>query len=259
MGSSGPFKLSKINYTSITDETGLINVPKNPMGKLWMVELNDYVGYDPYLNSLYYNSLETAKFFAEIAGQNDLVRKYAELMEKIAPQIEKWDNEMAIAKEFDKTHHIQLQYEIAERYAKAHDAENMMKRLREQWTIMVDSHSDCLRECGYEGREVPKIDERNTDGYDALSYCHGWASAAVSLLPMGIAGISLIEPGFGLIEIEPDTTQLESYKCVVPTPHGEMAVKYENGEFSYYLPEGVEAVLIWKDEELLISGSGSAK
>lgn len=251
---------SAVDYLiNITDETGLINVPKNPMGRLWMVELNEYVGYDPYLNSLYYNSLETARFFAEIAGQNDLVLKYAELMEKIAPQIEKWDAENTVAKEFDQTHHIQLQYEIAERYAKNHDTENMMKRLRGQWLIMVDSNSDCVHECGYARRSVPKIDERSKGGYDPLSYCHGWAAAAVSLLPMGIAGISLIEPGFKLIRIEPDTTQFESYKCVVPTPHGEMAVKYENGEFSYYLPDGIDAVLIWKGEELLISGSGFVK
>ncbi|MDD6736165.1 MAG: family 78 glycoside hydrolase catalytic domain [Clostridiales bacterium] len=244
---------------SLTDETGLINVPKNPMGKLWMVELNEYVGYDPYLNGLYYNSLEVAKFFADLAGQRDKSAEYGALMDKIAPKIEEWDKDRTVEKIFNETHHIQLQYEIAERYAKAHDAENMMKRLNEQWTIMVDSHSDCVHECGYSGITVPKIDEREKDEYCSLSYCHGWAAAAVSLLPMGIAGISLIEPGFELIEIEPDTEQLESFRCAVPTPFGEMALKLEKGEFFYYLPEGVEAVLIWKGEEMLITGKGSVK
>lgn len=241
---------------SVTDETGLIRVPENPLGNLWMVVLSGYAGYDPFLNELYYRSLNTVRQFCELAGECEKANEYASKIENIKVEIDNIRKNHRIEEEFNHTDHISIQYEIAEQYAKENNITAMLNRLNRHWGIMVDSHSDCVHEGGYEGRDLVVVDERNTDEWWPFSYCHAWSAAAVSLLPMGIAGIRMVEPGFKSVTIKPYTEAYESFECAVPTPFGEIAIKYENKRLSYVIPEGIEAKLIWNGEEKSIEGNG---
>ena len=76
------------------------------------------------------------------------------------------------------------------------------------------------------------------------------------LLPLGIAGIKPLEKAFDKVVIKPDFTVYNFFKCAVPTPKGDIAVKFENGEFTYYIPDGITAELIINDAGQEISGCG---
>ena len=68
---------------SLTGEDGLISVPENPLGSLWFVELNEYVGKDPYLNELYKRCLDTAATVAALAEDGSKKDRYSSLAEKL--------------------------------------------------------------------------------------------------------------------------------------------------------------------------------
>ena len=241
---------------SLADESGLINVPENPLGELWMVELNAFVGYDPYLNSLYLRSLDAAAEIAELDGDESRKMKYKDAADKIRGIVKETASAKKLTEQFGNTQHIQLQYEMAEKILEECGTEKMLERLRQQWGGMTMMNADCLRECAF-GDGVPeKIDEIQGKSYTVLSHCHAWSGAAASLLPMGIAGIRALKPGFELVRIAPCIGAIKEFRCAVPTPHGCIAVKLEDGVFSYSLPRGVRAELVMPHGSSTIEGSG---
>ncbi len=74
------------------------------------------------------------------------------------------------------------------------------------------------------------------------SLCHGWASGATAFLSRYIAGIEMLEPGFKRVRINPNPCGLKYFEIAMPTPHGNIEVKYRNGDFTVNAPFGVEVV-----------------
>lgn len=241
---------------SLTDGSGLIDVPENPLGELWMVELNSFVGYDPYLNSLYLRSLDAAAEIAELDGDAERSARYRAAADKIRGRAEKMASAENLIKHFDSTVHIQLQYETAERVLEDCGGEKMLERLRAQWGGMTRMNADCLRECAFGGKEPRKIDELHENGFGMLSHCHAWTGAAASLLPMGIAGIMPVEPGFARVRIAPCFAAVKGFRCAVPTPHGCIALRLEDGILRYSLPHGVRAELVMPYGSFEVEDSG---
>lgn len=229
---------------SLTDESGLINVPENPLGNLWMVELNTFVGYDPYLNSILLRAVETAVLANQLAENAEQVKKYTLYSNKIREAIKNTFTDDDLVKNFDTIHHTQIQYEMAETELKQGKYSEMMERIRKYWGIMIETGADCLTECTYPTNPVPRLDEHYTEKPSYLSFCHGWTAAATALLPMGIAGVTPLKPGFEEVEIKPYLDEFDWFKCVVPTPKGEIAIKFENKKFEWYVPDGIKAKIV---------------
>lgn len=242
--------------TSLAGDDGIINVPKNPMGKLWMVELNEFVGKDPYLNELYLRCLETAKLTADLSKDNALIEKYTSLIENTKPKVEKLLDNDSMTKLFGNSGSTQIQYELAELDLKNGKITEMMERIRKYWVIMLTSGSDCLHEGTRTTEPIPRIDEHHTDNPSFVSYCHAWTAAATALLPMGIAGIKPLKPGFEKVEIKPQTNIFDEFCCVVPTPSGEIAVKYSRNCLEYFIPDAIMAQLVINDSAIVVSGRG---
>ncbi len=226
--------------TSLTNEEGVIDVPQNPLGRLWMVHLNASVGKDTYLNKLYLHCLNIIKFTADLAGDKAMADKYEVLVAKSKPSVEKVLSDDALTKAFDTTMHTIIQYEMAEDDLNRGNIERMMKRIERFWIPMLSYNGDCLYEnCVTEG-DMDRIDEpHGKPGYS--SYCHAWTGGATVLLPMGVAGIRPVKPAFDEVDIKPQTDIFDSFTAVVPTPHGDIAVKLEHSTFTYHLPIGVKA------------------
>ena len=233
------------NYLmSLADENGVINVPENPLGNLWMVVLYNISGYDPVLNDLYLRSLTATGNFAKMAGHTKAAEKYMEAAEKIRPQVEKDREERVVENRFKETSHVTVLHDVTERYIERNDIPGMLRKLEEHWGVMVDSHSDCVHEGAYHNGKPPIIvDEVCGDVWLPFSYCHGWSASAAALLPMGIAGIKSFTHGFKTVEIKP-YTDFGEFKCAVPTPYGEIATKLENGVFSWFVPQEIEVKVI---------------
>lgn len=243
---------------SIINEEGVIDVPGNPLG-VWMVELDEYVGKDPYLNKIYLKSLEVSAFIAELTGNKEASEKYSLLYEKSKICIEKLLENNSLCREFDKISHTQVQYEIAESHLNDGNVKGMIDKINMCWLKMTDINADCMYESAYLDDEQGRIDEHYTENPLYVSYCHGWTAAANILLPMGIAGIKPVEAGFKTVEIKPNTEIFKKFECAVPTPYGDIAVKYENNVFSYCLPVGITAKIIINDTKTDAFGSGSIK
>ena len=249
--------------TSLTDETGLINVPENPLGKLWMVTLNSYVGYDPFLNTLYKKCLETAAFFARLAGDIPAAEKYDVLLEKTAKSLKAREPEKELLEIYDDTFHSPLQYVLGEIEINQDEPEKMLRRIHTYWKFMLDSGMDCMYEGilkDYRQHFTARVDEKSDPSNKKVSfcsYCHAWSASPNVWLPMGIAGIKPIEPGFKKVQIKPAIGALKNFSCVVPTPYGEIAVVSENSEFKYHLPDGVTGELTIGGKTSSVSGDGT--
>lgn len=230
--------------TSLTNAEGIIEVPENPLGNMWMVELNAFVGRDPYLNELYLRCLRIAEKTAELAGDETVREKYARLATTAEPNIMKLLENDSMVRLFDTTVHTQIQYELAERDLENHNVDAMIERIRKYWCAMISPGSDCLHEGTTATGKLPRIDRHYTDTPSFGSYCHGWTAAATVLLPKGVAGVKPAAPGFAAVEIRPVFHVFKWFQCVVPTPKGEIAVKYENDIFSWYVPEEIDTKVI---------------
>jgi len=82
------------------------------------------------------------------------------------------------------------------------------------------------------------------------SHCHGWSAAPTFDLSKYVLGVSPAAPGFSKVAIEPPRTGGEDLKFasgVVPTPHGDIEVRWERKdtpasfELNVKLPDGVKA------------------
>jgi alpha-L-rhamnosidase len=78
------------------------------------------------------------------------------------------------------------------------------------------------------------------------SYCHGWGAGPVMQLPAYVLGIRPVAPGWKEIEITPHTAGLEWAEGTVPTPMGDISVKWRlvggKPKLEYEVPEGIKVV-----------------
>lgn len=243
---------------SLTGEDGLIPVPENPLGSLWFVELNEYVGKDPYLNELYKRCLDTAATVAALAEDGSKKDRYLSLAEKLEKPLADLLSNNSLVETFDTTGHTQIQYELAETELLSGDISAMLERIKKYWCSMISSGSDCMHECTLITGKHPKIDKTGQNN-PQYSYCHGWTAAANVLLPMGIGGVTPCAPGFKKARICPGFDALDSFKCAVPTPFGEIALRYEDGTLNYFIPDGIEAELVIHGEKTAVCAKGAVR
>jgi len=242
--------------TSKTNADGLIDVPKNPLGNLWMVQLNTESGVDPYMNDLYLMSLKTARLCANLAGDRAGEEKYSAMIEKIEAKIKALFVDDYMHKKYDRTEHMQIQYHLGEKDIEAGKTGRMVERLMKYFAVMLDVGATTLNECCF-GESYDKVTEFTGKKPNYVSWCHGWSAIANVLLPMGIAGIKPCEKGFDRVQIKPDFSVYKTFRCVVPTPNGDIAVKFENGEFKYHIPTGITADLVIGDSIETVTGTGT--
>ena len=79
------------------------------------------------------------------------------------------------------------------------------------------------------------------------SDCHAWGAHPLFHFYASVLGIRPTAPGFLHVEIEPQLGHLKWAEGVLPTPHGEIFVRVENGEktgTTVILPEGIEGEVI---------------
>ncbi len=238
---------------SLADDTCLINIPANPLGKKWMVVLNNETGYDPFLNELYVRCLKTAQIFAEISGRNEKAKDYEAMYAKALDALVKSDYENRLFELHDDTEHCTIHYELAELDAKYGRIDKMLDRIYKYWRPMAECGADCMYE-GMYGAIAP-VAVRTDKTPNNTSYCHAWTGSPTVLMPLGFLGIKPIEPGFKKVAIKPNTGPLKYAKCVVPTPYGEIAVYAENDVIKYHLPQGVTAVI----NNIVTTGDGEIR
>ncbi|MBQ3870927.1 MAG: hypothetical protein II777_10295, partial [Clostridia bacterium] len=98
------------------------------------------------------------------------------------------------------------------------------------WRKMLDMH--CTTWC------------ENPD--DPRSECHGWSSAPAYEISAKILGVKPAAPGYKEVKIEPYTETLDFAEGEVPTPYGNITVKWrkENGEIKLetHIPDGIKLV-----------------
>lgn len=244
--------------TSKTNADGLMDVPKNPLGNLWMVQLNTESGVDPYMNDLYLMSLKTVHLAAQLAGDVEKEKLYGDMIANIEPKIRAMFTNDYMHNKYDQTQHMQIQYHLGEKDIESGKAGRMTERLMKYFVPMLDAGANTLNECCFAEGYSP-VDKHTNETPTYVSWCHGWSAVANVLLPLGIAGIKPLEKGYDKVIIKPDFTVYKYFKCAVPTPKGDIAVKFENGEFTYYIPEGITAELVIGDTVSNIQGIGNIK
>ena len=78
------------------------------------------------------------------------------------------------------------------------------------------------------------------------SYCHGWGAGPVMQLPAYVLGVRPVAPGWKEVEIAPQTAGLEWAEGTVPTPMGDISVKWRvvggKPKLEYAVPAGVKVV-----------------
>src|SRR5690606_16723481 len=78
------------------------------------------------------------------------------------------------------------------------------------------------------------------------SFCHGWGAGPVMQLPAYVLGIRPVEPGWAAVETVPMTSGLEWAEGTVPTPRGDIFVKWRlvdgKPKLDTKVPDGVRVV-----------------
>jgi len=141
--------------------------------------------------------------------------------------------------------------------ALAGDVENMLQTIKTFWGGMLD----CGATSFWEEFDLnwmknsTAIDEFPVPGKTSihadfgaycymglrLSLCHGWAGGVASAITKGLTGFEIIEPGFAKVKLAPVTGGLEWYESQIPTPHGNIIVKFGTtmSKPEITLPDGV--------------------
>jgi len=107
---------------------------------------------------------------------------------------------------------------------------------REYWGMMLDRGATTCWETfpGYERDRWTR------------SFCHAWSAAPGYFLPAYQLGVRAAKPGFAEILISPEPVDLKWCEGVVPTPKGDVKVRWDRGtEFSIHveLPSEVPCVI----------------
>jgi alpha-L-rhamnosidase len=99
-------------------------------------------------------------------------------------------------------------------------AKTALKIIREYWGDMVIRGADTFWET--HDHETPP----GAMPHKLWSLCHGWSSGPVPLLGRWILGVKPLSPGFAEVEIHPRPLDLQKVSGKVPTPHGDISVKW---------------------------------
>ena len=95
-----------------------------------------------------------------------------------------------------------------------------LKRIRKYWGDIIKTGSPTIWEAGvYEHG-------KNAFGGDG-SLCHGFATSPIDFFQTVILGIEPLLPGFENFKVEPQALGLNSAEGRIPTPHGNIFIKWE--------------------------------
>lgn len=86
------------------------------------------------------------------------------------------------------------------------------------WGQMLDRGATTAWEM-FEGRHRPGLPTR--------SWCHGWSAGPAWILPAFVLGVRPTAPGWREVTISPQPGHLLWAEGVVPTPHGDISVRWE--------------------------------
>lgn len=234
---------------SKADHDGLINVPKNPLGTLWMVVLNQAVGKDTFLNQLYAEALATSALACRLDGDDHAARHYAQSEAKTRDALTELP---PLADTPTNWHSSIMLYAIVEETLAQAGIIPALNLLRQHWGKMARSGADTFAEGFYASNDASITDIQATPpGYG--SYCHGWTAAPILFCARHLAGIRPLEPGFTRFMVAPQPADLTEFHCVHPTPHGEIALAYHQHEgYDLIVPQGTTAVFVQDDGSQLI-------
>ncbi len=229
--------------TSRAGEGGLIDVPPNPLNA-WMVVLDNTSGVDPYLNELYLRALRAAREVCLLAEDADGVRKYDVQIAKTEPALRVLLAEKPLKEKKTLYCHSTGIFEVIESLFAEGDSAGALALIRRYWGNLLSCGADTLFE-GMYSTDFPKITERHSENrLTHISFCHGWTAGPTCQLLSEVAGIKPSEPGFRRFTVKPEPVDLTSFKAVVPTPHGEIALVLENGMYTLLVPRGTVAVAV---------------
>ncbi len=82
------------------------------------------------------------------------------------------------------------------------------------------------------------------------SECHAWSATPTYRLMEMVLGVKPVAPGFAEVLVQPWPGALAWAEGTVPTPHGDIALRWENGErfvLQATLPEGVRGTAVLPD------------
>ena len=154
-------------------------------------------------------------------------------------------------------------YYMLEALAAQGKYEEAMRRISDYWGAMIDLGSTTFWEdlTYSDVARAGRIDDfLSPDKYDIhagggaycykglrMSLCHGWASGPTAWLSRHVLGVRPLEPGCGVLEIDPHLGDLEWAKGVFPTPKGDVRIEITRGNdgkpiCSVQTPEGIKVV-----------------
>ena len=96
-----------------------------------------------------------------------------------------------------------------------------LEMLRNYWGFMLGHDATTFWE---------KLDLKRPErvlGNPTVSRCHGWSGGPVALLSEHILGVTPVAPGFKTVQIRPWLGDLDWAEGSIPTPHGEIQVRWE--------------------------------
>lgn len=224
-----------------TNAEGLIDVPPNPL-KLWMVVLDNSVGLDPFLNSLYLRALKASREACGLAGDAEGAARCNARIAKTEPAVRALLAKNPLKDRKSLYSHSTGIYEVIESLFSEGDSAAALALIRQRWGALLSCGADTLFE-GMYSDSMPRLTERHENNDLAhISFCHGWTAGPCSLLSAWIAGIRPLEPGFKRFTVAPAPVDLTWFKTAVPTPHGEIGLVFRDGTYTLSVPENTTAV-----------------
>jgi hypothetical protein len=128
---------------------------------------------------------------------------------------------------------------IFEALAKLGKADEALKRIRKYWGKNVMTGTPTIWEMGIHGNGKKAL-------RGAGSLCHGFATAPVDFIQTTILGIYPLKPGFKEFEVAPVPCGMEFAGGSVPTPNGNICIRWRREEkvikVLLKVPEGLTAV-----------------
>ncbi len=112
--------------------------------------------------------------------------------------------------------------------------------VREHWGGMIKTGTPTLWEIGV----YPVFSEKR-DAENAHSLCHGFCTTPVNYLQTAILGVRPLSPGFHIFEAKPEPHDLEFAEGSIPTPNGNIRMKWNREgdkiKINLFVPYGLAA------------------
>ena len=81
--------------------------------------------------------------------------------------------------------------------------------------------------------------------WEGDSFGYGGACAPAYYLPVMLAGLEIVRPGFEEIKLSPHLYGLDSANISIPTPYGYITVKMEKGrQAEIIIPDGIKYTIV---------------